>query len=121
MEQNNNQEVSKTEQPYDPNRVLNYMLEKYSLRNDAALSRLLEVAPPIISKIRHRKIPIGASLLIRMSDISGTPTRDLRNIMGDRRKNYRISDLQGRPVQKDIRPAPEQKDYTPDAAYAVAV
>ena len=51
---------------YDPNRLLDTLIEKLRLKNDAALSRALEVAPPVISKIRHRRLPVGASLLIRM-------------------------------------------------------
>jgi hypothetical protein len=36
---------------YDPNRVLDAIIRKLRLKNDAALSRVLEVAPPVISKI----------------------------------------------------------------------
>ncbi len=114
-------ELTKIESSYDPDRLLNYMREKFGLKNDAALARQLEVAPPVISKIRHRKLAIGASLLIRMSDICNVGTRELRDIMGDRRKNYRISSMHTRPAIKDIRPKTEQENYTPDAAYAQAV
>ena len=51
---------------YDPNHLLDALIEKLHLKNDAALSRALEVAPPVISKIRHRRLPVGASLLIRI-------------------------------------------------------
>jgi hypothetical protein len=74
---------------YDPNNLLDALIEKLSLKNDAALSRALEVAPPVISKIRHRRLPVGASLLIRM--------QDLRILMGDRRDKFRISDKQFKP------------------------
>jgi hypothetical protein len=87
---------------YDPNRLLDTLLEKMSLKNDAALSRALEVAPPVISKIRHRRLPVGASLLIRMHETSGMSIRELRDLMGDRRTKYRLSDAQGKP-----KPAPE--------------
>src|SRR3546814_15048298 len=55
---------------YDPNHLLDSLIEKLHLKNDAALSRVLEVAPPVISKIRHRRLPVGASLLIRMHEVS---------------------------------------------------
>ncbi|MES2077022.1 MAG: hypothetical protein V4462_15530, partial [Pseudomonadota bacterium] len=48
---------------YNPNRVLDAIIEKLQLKNDAALSRALEVAPPVISKIRHNTLPIGATIL----------------------------------------------------------
>ena len=38
---------------YDPNRLLDTLIRHLNLKNDAALSRALEVAPPVISKIRH--------------------------------------------------------------------
>ena len=79
---------------YDPNNLLTGMIKKLNLKNDAALSRTLEVAPPVISKIRHGKLPVGASLLIRMHEISQISIRELRQMMGDRRQKYRVSDKQ---------------------------
>jgi hypothetical protein len=64
---------------------------------DAALSRALEVAHPVLSKIRHYRLPVGASMLIRMHEASGLSIRELRDLMGDRRTKYRLSDVQGRP------------------------
>ncbi|MGH8810324.1 MAG: hypothetical protein ACREX0_20795 [Noviherbaspirillum sp.] len=82
---------------YDPNNLLESLIEKLNLKNDAALSRALEVAPPLISKIRHRRLPVGASLLIRMHEVSNLSIRDLRHLMGDRRNKFRISDKQFKP------------------------
>lgn len=82
---------------YDPNNLLESLIEKLNLKNDAALSRALEVAPPLISKIRHRRLPVGASLLIRMHEVSDLSIKDLRHLMGDRRNKFRISDKQFKP------------------------
>jgi hypothetical protein len=82
---------------YDPNNLLDSLIEKLNLKNDAALSRALEVAPPVISKIRHRRLPVGASLLIRMHEVSDLSIRELRILMGDRREKFRISDKQFKP------------------------
>lgn len=82
---------------YDPNHLLDSLIAKLSLKNDAALSRILEVAPPVISKIRHRRLPVGASLLIRMHEVSDLSITDLRILMGDRRDKFRISDKQFKP------------------------
>lgn len=56
-------------------------MEKLHLKNDAALSRALEVAPPVISKIRHRTLPIGATILLRMHEVSNFSIRELRALM----------------------------------------
>ncbi|MFC3456655.1 MULTISPECIES: hypothetical protein [Massilia] len=66
---------------YDPNRVLDAIIAKLQLKNDAALSRALEVAPPVISKIRHNTLPIGATILLRMHEISDFSIRELRALM----------------------------------------
>ena len=66
---------------YDPNRVLDAIIRKTGLKNDAALSRALEVAPPVISKIRHNTLPIGATILLRMHEISDFSIRELRALM----------------------------------------
>lgn len=79
---------------YNPNNLLDQLLETMRLKNDAALARVLEVAPPVISKIRHRRLPVGASLLIRMHEVSDLSIRDLRYLMGDRRGKHRFSSSQ---------------------------
>lgn len=78
---------------YNPDPLLDAVIKHLHLKNDAALSRVLEVAPPVISKIRHRKLPIGASLLIRMHEVTDLSIKDLRGLMGDRREKFNISDL----------------------------
>ncbi len=82
---------------YNPSRLLDTLRERMQLKNDAALSRALEVAPPVISKIRHRALPVGASMLIRMHEVTQLSIRELRDLMGDRRDKYRVSDVQGKP------------------------
>lgn len=66
---------------YDPNRLLDAIIARLRLKNDAALSRVLEVAPPVISKIRHRTLPVGATLLLRMHEESEFSIRELRELM----------------------------------------
>jgi len=66
---------------YDPNRVLDAIIARLRLKNDAALSRVLEVAPPVISKIRHNTLPIGATILLRMHEVSDFSIRELRALM----------------------------------------
>lgn len=72
----------------DPNHLLDALLQKLNLKNDAALSRMLGVSHPAISKIRHRKLPVGASLLIRMHEVSDLSIKELRDLMGDHHINF---------------------------------
>ena len=64
---------------YDPDRLLASLISKLSLKNDAALSRALEVSPPVMSKIRHRRLPVTASLLICMHEVSTSSIAELRH------------------------------------------
>jgi hypothetical protein len=82
---------------YDPDHLLATLIERLNLKNDAALSRALEVSPPVISKIRHRRLPVTASLLIRMHEVSALSIKELRLLMGDRRQKFRISDKHFKP------------------------
>ena len=73
---------------YDPNNLLNKLIDHLHLKNDAELSKMLEVAPPVISKIRHHKLSVGASLMISMHEISNISIKDLRILMGDKRDTF---------------------------------
>jgi plasmid maintenance system antidote protein VapI len=97
---------------YNPDNLLDSLIERLNLKNDAALSRALEVAPPVISKIRHRRLPVGASMLIRMHEVSNMDIRELRELMGDRRTKYRLSDAQGKPKPADGQTRDRQNDKT---------
>lgn len=75
---------STSEFVYNPNKVLDAIMEKLQLKNDAQLSRALEVAPPVISKIRHYTLPIGATILLRMHEVSDISIRELRALMSSK-------------------------------------
>lgn len=51
-------------------KLFNYLIDHYIIgkQNDAALARFLDVAPPMISKIRHGRLPVGNELMIRIHD-----------------------------------------------------
>lgn len=66
---------------YNPDRLLDAMLKTMALKNDAALSRRLGVKPPVISKIRHRRTPVSADMLIRLHEHSEMPIRELKSLM----------------------------------------
>ncbi|MYM25759.1 hypothetical protein GTP46_24325 [Duganella sp. FT135W] len=50
----------------EPNALIDYLLTENNIANDAALSRALEVAPPVISKIRNNRLYVGATLRLRI-------------------------------------------------------
>ena len=92
------------QETYDPNKLLDALIEKLGLKNDAALSRILDVAPPVISKVRHRRLSVGASLLIRMHEESGLSVKELRVLMGDQRVKFRINAEEFSEDKKSVHP-----------------
>lgn len=67
---------------YSPDALLDALRTKLRLSSDAALARALEVAPPIISKIRNRHMEVTTSVLVRMHDVTQMPINELRRLMG---------------------------------------
>jgi hypothetical protein len=70
---------------YDPNRLLDTVNGNLRLRFDAALARKLEVCPAVISNIRKKRLPIGATLLLKLHYLTDLTIRDLKFLMGDTR------------------------------------
>ena len=69
-------------QDRDPNRLLDALIMRKKLKNDAALCRVLQISPPLISKIRRGKLGISADVMIRMHDVFEMPISELRQLMG---------------------------------------
>jgi transcriptional regulator with XRE-family HTH domain len=59
-------------------KLLDTLIEKYSLKNDAEIARRLEVAPPVISRIRNGKIPPSSDIILRVHEKLGMPVADIR-------------------------------------------
>jgi hypothetical protein len=77
-------------EPFDPNRLFDTLQQMLELENDEALSHTLHVAPWMIKRIREGQHPIEPSLLIRINEATGINMRELRQMMGDRRAEYRL-------------------------------
>ncbi|TCS36942.1 hypothetical protein EDC30_105164 [Paucimonas lemoignei] len=74
---------------YSPARLLDALLHHLKLNNDNALSRRLHVTGNVIQAIRHGTMPIGASMLLWMQEVSGLSVHELRQLLGDRRARCR--------------------------------
>ncbi|WP_338846633.1 hypothetical protein V8J88_23105 [Massilia sp. W12] len=64
-----------------PHKLLDTLIEEMGLRNDAELSRALGVPPPVISQIRHRKLGVGATMLLRMHEESNVSIAILKDLL----------------------------------------
>jgi hypothetical protein len=66
-------------------------MEQSGLSSDKALSWKLQVNKHVIQSIRTGQLPIGASMLLWMIDISGMSIEELRRILGDKRSKARLN------------------------------
>lgn len=64
------------------NAVFNLVRQKCGFKNDAALSRALQVAPPVVSKLRHGRLLVGPSMVIKLHEVSDISIRELKSLMG---------------------------------------
>ena len=65
------------------NRLLNDIMQTLGLKNDTALARALEVAPPVISKLRGRTINLGATHILRIHDLTDWSIRPIKMVLGE--------------------------------------
>lgn len=63
--------------------VLDYLVDKLQLKNDAALARAFEVAPPVISKIRSDTLPFGDRMILKAHEKFNFEVADIRRVMAD--------------------------------------
>jgi plasmid maintenance system antidote protein VapI len=62
-------------------KLLDAVKERYSIKNDAELSRTLDVPPPTISKIRSGKVNVSADMILRIHETLGMPVADIRALL----------------------------------------
>lgn len=62
-------------------KLLDYLKETYNLKNDAEISRRLEVAPPVISRIRSGKINVSAEIMIRIHETFDMPIKEIKALI----------------------------------------
>jgi hypothetical protein len=68
-------------QTQNPKALLDKLLEILGCKNDAALCRVMDVQPPVISKMRHGHLPVSATFLIKSHDATGLSINDLRALL----------------------------------------
>jgi plasmid maintenance system antidote protein VapI len=62
-------------------KLLDTIKERYSVKNDAELSRKLDVPPPTISKIRSGKVSVSADMILRIHETFEMPVKEIRELL----------------------------------------
>jgi plasmid maintenance system antidote protein VapI len=76
---------------YNPNQMLDTLIQYLNLEDDSALAHTLKVAPRMITKLREGRILISETMLIWMRDVSGMKLQELRSLLKDKRIGYRLT------------------------------
>ncbi|MFA9217705.1 MAG: hypothetical protein ACEQSK_11445 [Sphingomonadaceae bacterium] len=64
-----------------PHLLLDTLIDRLGLKNDAALCRVLEVAPPRISKLRRRRADVNDEIVLRIHEACGVTIAELRALV----------------------------------------
>lgn len=76
---------------YDPNHLLNCLLNITGVASDVALARKLKISARVITMMRERKISISASMMMWLHEATGLTIEELRGLLGDRRAKHRLT------------------------------
>lgn len=63
------------------NRLIDTIVDEHALKNDAALCRKLQLAPPVISKIRHGRLPVSDATILRIHEKLDVPVKRIRELL----------------------------------------
>ena len=87
---------------YDPNRLIDSLLKNIGVKNDFQLSQALDMSASNISKIRKGRMGVSAQTLIAMHEASGLSIRELRELMGDKRRFFKPTWCRKKSQRSDV-------------------
>lgn len=61
------------------NALLDHAAGLLGTMNDAQLCRALGVPAPVISKVRHARLPVGAALVIKIHEATGMSVAEIKS------------------------------------------
>lgn len=88
---------------YDPNNLLDFVKTTLEATDESVLAHRLGIALPLLRGMRANQMPLGASILMRMAEITNVNITALRGIAGDRRARVRIAIPRGGPALSKVR------------------
>jgi hypothetical protein len=64
-----------------PHPLFDRLIEVYKLKNDAALSRMLQIPPSNLSRYRSGVLPIGAQVILTIHDATGWSIKRIKELL----------------------------------------
>lgn len=72
-----------SQQPsYNPQAFIHAIKTHLNLKNDAAVARALQFTPPVISKLRHKSMPVTPLIMLRVIEATGWTVKQARKALG---------------------------------------
>jgi hypothetical protein len=70
---------------YNPANLLDTLQRLFNVKNDRQLATKLDLQPPLLSKLRNKRIDAPPEFLIHLNEETNFSIRELRALMGDHR------------------------------------
>lgn len=90
VEQQAQAPVQAPQKPYDQGFLLDCLLARLRLKEDAQLARKLRIDKRLIGRIRDHRLPISGSMLLLIQEATGISVSELRLMLQDRRRKSRM-------------------------------
>ncbi len=74
------------EKKLQPNALVDYLLKKLGLKNDRQLAEYFDVLPPVISKIRNRRMSVSANMILLIHEKLDIPVAEIRRLIDQTRQ-----------------------------------
>ena len=74
------------EKKLQPNALVDYLLKKLDLKNDRQLAEYFDVLPPVISKIRNRRMSVSANMILLIHEKLDIPVAEIRRLIDQTRQ-----------------------------------
>lgn len=68
--------------PQPDHNFIDTLIDELNLKSQAALARLVGVAPPVISKLRNNRLPMGPAILIHFHEATDISIKRLKEMAG---------------------------------------
>jgi transcriptional regulator with XRE-family HTH domain len=62
-------------------KLLDHLIDKHQLKNDAALAKMLDTTPGYISKIRNGLMKPGATMIIEVHEVTKMSIKDIKALL----------------------------------------
>jgi hypothetical protein len=67
-----------------PHSILDLAREKLDAKSDAVLAHMLGQEPSLISRVRNRKRPMSADLILAIHETTSIPVDQIKSMLGPR-------------------------------------